>query len=157
MPLPQIGERIIRLSERQAMLNLLLAAAVAAASLVAIAPAAAKSLWLNCGGQVINLDSAKERFSLTADGTIYQGSAMFSPNQIDFEFQWRARPDGGGLKLAYSIDRKSLNYTMTSLSRVVVPGHSDSGWKPQRSETFDNPIFGKCFIMKTPPTSGNLI
>jgi hypothetical protein len=87
MPLPQIGERIIRLSERQAMLNLLLAAAVAAASLVAIAPAAAKSLWLNCGGQVINLDSAKERFSLTADGTIYQGSAMFSPNQIDFEFQ----------------------------------------------------------------------
>ena len=41
---------------------------------------------LKCGGQEINLDSAKERFSLTSGSEIFQGRAMFSAGQINFEF-----------------------------------------------------------------------
>lgn len=56
-------------SERQAMRRLLIVAAVASATLTAMLPAEAKSIWLECthpkNAQVINLDSAKERFSLT--------------------------------------------------------------------------------------------
>ena len=51
------------------MRRLLIVAAVASATLTAMLPAEAKSIWLECthpkNAQVINLDSAKERFSLT--------------------------------------------------------------------------------------------
>ena len=139
------------------MRHLLIAAAVAGTSLTAIRPADAKPIWLECGSQVINLDSSKERFSLTSGDKIYQGRATFNPGQIDFEYQWYESPGGGGLKFAYSIDRKSLKYIKTSLHRIVLL-YSDSGWEPQSgSIKYPNPKLGKCFIMKTPPTSGNQI
>jgi hypothetical protein len=141
------------------MRHLLIAAAVAGTSLTAIRLADAKPIWLECGSQVINLDSAKERFSLTSGDKIYQGRATFNPGQIDFEYQWYESPLGGvGAKFAYSIDRKSLNYIKTSLQRIVIVGFSDSGWEPQSgSIKYPNPKLSKCFIMKTPPTSGNQI
>jgi hypothetical protein len=51
---------------------------------------------------------------------------MFSPGQIDFEFKWFNLPDNGGIKRAYSIDRKSLKYTETSISSVL-----GGPWEPR--------------------------
>jgi hypothetical protein len=135
------------------MRRLLLAVAMSGTVLAAMPPAEAKSFWLTCGYQDINLDSAKERFSLTSSGKVYQGPAMFSPGQIDFEFKWLDLPDNGGGKYAYSIDRKSLKYTQTYISSVL-----GGPWEPQTgTATSPNPEFGKCSIMKTPPTAGNQI
>jgi hypothetical protein len=101
---------------------------------------------------VINLDSAKERFSLTRNDKIYQGQAIFSPGQINFEFQWLVVP-GAGLKFAYSINRKSLAYTKTTRHSIL-----GGDWEQQENTTkTPNPEFGKCLIMKTPPTVGNQI
>ena len=143
------------------MRNLLIAAAVAATSLAtacsAMHPTNAKSFWLQCGGHEINLDSSRERFSLTFLDKVYQGPATFSPGQIDFEFQWLEAPGGGGLKRAYSIDRKSLKYTNTSLSKYVI-GNFSSGWiQKESTDKTSNPESGKCSIMKAPPTAGNQI
>lgn len=67
------------------MRRLLIAAAVTGTVLAAMPPAEAKSFWLDCNGQKINLDSARERFSMTSfPDTVYQGPATFSPGQIDF-------------------------------------------------------------------------
>ena len=55
---------IIRKSDPQAMRRLLIAAAMTGTFLAAMPPAEAKSIWLKCGKQVINLDSTKEKFSL---------------------------------------------------------------------------------------------
>ena len=135
------------------MRHLLIPAAVAGTILAAMPAAEAKSFWLTCGYQDINLDSARERFSLTSSGKVYQGQAMFSPGQIDFEYKWFDNNDNGGIKTAYSIDRKSLKYTNTSVSSVL-----GGPWKPQRNTAENpNPVFGKCSIMKTPPTAGNQI
>ena len=84
---------------------------------------------------------------------------MFSPGQIDFEFQTYENPRGaGGLKTAYSIDRKSLKYIDTIFMRIVISGYSDTGWVPMEStDKLTNPKSGKCSIMKTPPTTGNQI
>ena len=138
------------------MRRLLVAAALIGTSFPAVSPAEAKSIWLKCGRLEINLDSAKERFLLTDGGKIYQGIAMFSPGQINFEYQWLVSGDGG-LKHAYIINRKSLQYSMLSLSREV-RGGSDSGWYVQKRED-GSPIGtdGICLIMKTPPTTGNKI
>ena len=135
------------------MRHLLIAAAVTGTVLAAMPPAEAKSFWLTCGSLDINLDSARERFSLTSSGKVYQGPAMFSPGQIDFEFKWLNLPDNGGIKRAYSIDRKSLKYTETSISSVL-----GGPWEPSKGTAdYPNPSFGKCSIMKTPPTAGNQI
>lgn len=148
----------IRPSEFQAMRRLLIAAVVAGTSLTAINPAEAKSLWLKCGAQVINLDSAKERFSLTRSGKVYQGQAMFSPGQINFEFQFDETSRGSAAKTVYSIDRKSLKYIDTIFMRIVISGYSDTGWVPiESTDKLTNPKSGKCSIMKTPPTAGNQI
>jgi hypothetical protein len=137
--------------------RLLATAALLGAPLIALNPVEAKSIWLKCGNQVINLDSTKEIFSLTMINKVYQGRAVFNPGQIDFEYKWVDFGKGDGLKYAYSIDRKSLEYTKTSLDRFVL-GFSDSGWVPQKStEESPNPEFGKCSIIKTPPTAGNKI
>jgi len=134
---------------------LLIAAAAAGTVLAAMPPAEAKSFWLKCGNQVINLDSAKERFSLTA-GKVYQGPATFNPLQIDFEYPL-LELGGGGIKIVYSIDRKSLRYTETVTHRVLTRS-IDSGWVPQKgTDDSPNPKFGECSIMKTPPTAGNQI
>ena len=143
------------------MRHLLIAAAVAGTVLTAIPSAKAKSIWLNCGDQVITLDSAKETFLLTYSGKIisdhgkiYQGHAMFSPEQIDFEY-YRLRLQGdGGIKIVYSINRKSLRYTETEVGRV----RWDYPWRLGRTyANHPNPEFGKCSITKTPPTASNQI
>ena len=96
--------------------------------LVAVPPAESKSIWLKCGTQEVNLDSAKERFSLMYGEKVYQGRAVYNPGQIDFEFQWLTIPGGIGIKSAYSINRKSLEYIETSLD------NSGGSWLPQRSK-----------------------
>jgi hypothetical protein len=131
------------------MRHLLAAAAMAGMVLVAVPPAESKSIWLECGHQVVNLDSAKERFSLTYAKEVYQGRAVYNPGQIDFEFQWITIPGGIGIKSAYSISRKSLEYIRTTLDNIG----SGGGWLPQGRK----PEIGKCSIMKTPPTAGNQI
>jgi len=85
---------IIGTTERQAMRHLLISAAVAGAVLTAMPPAEAKSIWLKCSDQVINLDSTKEKFSLTYGDKVYQGQAMLGPGQINFEFQAYVTPSG---------------------------------------------------------------
>lgn len=132
--------------------HLLITAAVAATLLIAMPPAEAKSIWLKCGGQEINLDSERERFSLAFVKEVYQGRAMFTPGQIDFEFNWVSFPRGGGLRFAYSIDRKSLKYTQTSLF-----SNDGDRYEPQISDKIVNPRIGACYIMKQPPTAGNKI
>lgn len=135
------------------MRDLIAAAAVAVATLIAMLPAEAKSIWLKCGDQVINLDGAKERFSLTSGKIIYQGRATFSPRQIDFEYQLLDLPGGGGVKNVYSVDRKSLNYTETGFVSFT-----NNGWiRAESTSKSPNPTFGKCSVMKTPPTTGNQI
>jgi hypothetical protein len=139
------------------MRHLLAVAAMAGMVVVAVPPAEAKSIWLTCGSQVINLDSAKERYSINAFGRIYQGPAIFSPRQIDFEYISSIPGAFVGHKIAWMIDKKSLNCTQTGLSRSFNTsyGVADTGWKiltyPGNTQT------GKCSIMKTPPTAGNQI
>jgi hypothetical protein len=128
------------------MRHLLISAAVAGTVLTPMPPAEAKSIWLKCGGQEINLDSTKERFSLTSGSEIFQGRAMFSPGQINFEFTLIATTAGSGVKRAYAIDRKSLEYTEKLMLKFI----GDS-WSTSSSTA------GKCSIMKTPPTAGNQI
>lgn len=130
------------------MRPLLVAAAVAGISLTAMLPVQAKSAWLDCGIQVINLDSVRERFSLTTGGKVYQGAAMFSPAQINFEYQWAFLPGGDGHKWAYTINRKTLEYTLIGLARTNL---LSADWRETVRKT------GKCSIMKTPPTAGNQI
>lgn len=128
------------------MRRIAITAAVAGVVLTAMPPAEAKSIWLKCGDQEINLDSAKERFSLEKGGEIYKGRAMFSPGQINFEFLLIATDAGSGVKRAYAIDRKSLKYTNKVMVRFM-----GSSWSTSSSTG------GKCSIMKTPPTAGNQI
>jgi hypothetical protein len=146
--------RIIRPHECEAMRRLLIAAATASMILAAKPPAEAKSFWLKCGYQVINLDSAKERFSLTFRDDVYQGSALFAPSQINFEFIY---VDTGAIKLkrAYAISRKTLEYTATNLDRYAIYGMPVEEWAVQKIG--GNPETGKCSIMKTPPNAGNKI
>ena len=130
---------------RQALVS---AAAICVAFSAAI-PVDAKSTWLKCGSQEINLDSTKERFSLAKLGTIYQKPATFSPVQINFEYQTLYFAYGSGLKDAWVIDRKTLNYTLTHLQTL---GSFGPDWTPK-----GEPETGKCSIIKTPPTAGNQI
>jgi hypothetical protein len=142
-------------TESKIVHKLIIAAALSSIALSFARPAEAKLIWLKCGKQEISLDSDRERFSLISSGKIYQGNAVFSPGQIDFEFQFADFGNGAVLKQAYAIDRKSLSYIATSLYRLAMPGYRDTGWKA--SETEGNPAVGKCSIMKTPPTTGNQI
>lgn len=137
---------IIKLSRNRDMRHLLGAAVLSVASLSAIGPANAKSFWLKCGEQVINLDSAKERFLLTSGGDIFHGRAMFSPGKITLGFLEIETTAGSGVKRAYVIDGKPLKYVNSLLSSFM-----RIDWKTSSSTS------GKCSIMKTPPTSCNQI
>ena len=121
-------------------------------------PAKAKSIWLKCWAYTINLDSAKERYSLTVLDKIYQGNAVFNPSQIDFSYTDTVHSYGSGgvFKHEFSIDRKTLDFSMTLFSKFGVAG--DHEWKKVKSSSeFSNPKVGKCSIIKTPPTAGNKI
>jgi hypothetical protein len=125
------------------------------ASLATIAPAEAKSLWLKCGSQEINLDSTKERFSLTSRGNIYQGDAMFSPEQINFEFKQDLLENTSSKgrmmdTFAYAISRKTLEYTLNESTVLTLTRNYSSG-------SAKEPVKGKCIIMKKLPTAGNKI
>ena len=139
------------------MRHLLAASALIGLSLAAVSPAEAKSVWLKCGDQEINLDSSMERFSLTYINKVYQGRATFNPGQIDFEFIPTSVSGSVSTKHVYSIDRKSLKYTDTRITRVFFTGF-DSGWETDKTTNESpNPTIGKCSIMKTQPTAGNQI
>lgn len=133
------------------MRRTVIAAALLGASLTAISSIEAKTIWLKCSYFQINLDSEKERFSLSNSKDTYQGPAMFSPGQINFEYQSFGDPSGGGIKELWAINRKSLRYTHSVSNRVILSSSFDTGWKPSSSES------GQCSIMKTPPTAGNKI
>lgn len=132
------------------MLKLLTAtaAAVASATLAAMPAVEAKSIWIQCGGQEIALDSTRERFSMQQDGRVIQGTALFTPFQINFENHWQAYPNGGGFKHSYRINRSTLEYTKVSLYSMF-----GNNWEPLSV----SPEEGKCLIMKTSPTAGNQI
>ena len=139
------------------------AAAVASAALAAMTAVEAKSIWIKCGGQEISLDSDKQLFSLATEEMIYQGGAVFTPHQIDFELIVRVLRLGNIVSVAtkdtYAINRKTLGYERKIYSRTVekrpAGNTEDSGWK--LIPVLDNPELGKCSIMKTPPTAGNHI
>ena len=140
------------------MRRLVIAAALMGVSLVTTAPAEAKSIWLKCGSQEINLDSTKERFSLTDPvGMIRQGDAMFSPEQINFEFKRDLSESSPRITkgyyvdtFAYAISRKTLEFT---INQSTVINFSAS----YQSRSDKEPVKGKCIIMKKMPTAGNKI
>jgi hypothetical protein len=115
-------------------------------------PVSAKSVWLKCGNYQIELDSDRERYSIELS-KLYQGSAIFNPSQINFNVLWFSGPYGDGTRYEFAIDRKSLDYTKQVVSRINLPGFSDTGWRAEASKTER----GKCMIMKNPPTKGNQI
>jgi len=129
------------------MRRFLISAVVIGASVVGAGPVEAKSIWLSCDGTEINLDSGKERFSLTSGSEIVQGKAIFNPGQINFEYLVGDFGGGDGIKDAYVINRKTLAYSKSSMMKFLT-----STWKPSGTEKT-----GKCKIMKTPPTAGNKI
>jgi hypothetical protein len=94
---------------------------------------------------------------------IYQGRAVFTPHQIDFEFIVRVLRLGDMVSVTtkdtYAINRKTFGYERKTYSRNVekrpAGNTEDSGWKLM--PVLDNPELGKCSIMKTPPTAGNQI
>ena len=135
------------------MRRFLTSAVMLGTSLTLATPVAAKSIWLNCGGTQINLDSQKERFTLTTLGKIYQGVAMFSAGQIDFEYQWYTESppyQTDGLKAAITINRKTLEYTNITMKKDALAGITQ--WT-KFSKTYND----KCTIIKNPPTAGNKI
>jgi len=121
-------------------------------NLFLILPASAKTTWLKCGNYEIKLDDEKERYYLQLS-KLHQGSAVFNPQQIDFQVEVFKGAYQDGIRYEFKIDRKSLQYTKDVVSRLHLPGFSDTGWKsePAKAES------GKCVIMKQPPTSGNQI
>jgi hypothetical protein len=127
------------------------AAAVASAALAAMTAVEAKSIWLKCGFQEIHLDSIKETFSLTYLEKIYQGRAIFSADKIELSFPWFVR-ENMVVRNAYIINRKSLEYEMGEIESVF-----GTPWVLTKNRSYPNPAFGRCSIMKTPPTSGNQI
>lgn len=135
------------------VMRLLLAAfTTIGAILFTTRPIDAKPIWISCGTSEINLDSEKERFSLTHWGVAYQGNAIFSADQINFQFQSLVHRDGiSGMKHVFVINRKTLDYKFTTLHRAII-GSTDSGWTQMSAAEA-----GKCSIMKSPPTKGNLI
>jgi hypothetical protein len=90
-------------------------------------------------------------------GTIRQGNAIFSPEQINFEFkkdlsEISPRNTKGYFvdTFAYAISRKTLEFTINK-SNVINFSAS------YQSRTADEPVKGKCIIMKKLPTAGNKI
>jgi hypothetical protein len=132
------------------MRRLIIAAALIGTSLAATAPAEANSIWLKCGLQEINLDSAKERFSLIHADKVYQGSAIFSPGQINFEFKDEMLSGMATVETKYAINRKTLGYTLNTSTLITL----SSSYK---KESAKEPERGKCIIMKKLPTAGNKI
>ena len=145
------------------MRRLLIAAAVASAVLAAMPAVEAKSIWIKCGGQEISLYSEKQLFSLATEEMIYQGGAVFTPHQIDFELIKRVLRLGDIVSVTtkdtYAINRKTLGYQRKTYSRTVekrpAGNTEDSGWK--LIPILDNTEAGKCSVMKTSPTAGNQI
>jgi hypothetical protein len=134
-------------------MNKLLSVFAALLTFTFVQPANAKSFWLKCGMYVINLDSDKERYSMQIDllKKVYQGPAVFNPQQINFEVIYTSLPNGGGTRFDFGINRKTLDYERKSLVNVVLGFGTDKGW-----ETIGLPQTGKCSFVKN-PTEGNKI
>ena len=116
-------------------------------------PSSAKQIWLKCGIYEFNLDDHRERYSLELKNKLFQGAAVFNPNQINLSVPLVTYSDNpGGFRYDFAIDRKTLLYTFTPMLRVVFPPYSDTGWK--LSGEVEN---GKCEFIKSPPTKGNQI
>ena len=128
----------------------IIAAALMGTCLAATAPAEAKPIWLKCGLQEINLDSSKEKFSLTDGDKIYQGNAIFSSGQINFEFKDEMLSGMATVETRYAISRKTLDYTLNTSTIITI----SSSYK---KESAKEPEKGKCIIMKKLPTTGNKI
>ena len=109
-------------------------------------PSYAKSLWLRCGGAEINLDTDRQQYNIEHLRTVYQGKASFFPNQISFEYRLLNDGYGGGLRTDYVIDRKTLEYTRTTMIKGIL----DRKWAPGNSTT------GVCELIPN-PTQGNKI
>jgi len=122
----------------------------------------AKSLWLKCGEEVINLDTDKQQYNIETRTKVVQGKASFFPNQINFVYQWLNDGHGGGLRSDYVIDRKTLEYTKTTMRKdtlleSVRPLYESVGiykpnpyrdWAPFSSSP--NPTTGVCKLIPDP-------
>ena len=120
-------------------------------------PSYAKSLWLNCGEEVINLDTDKQQFYIETRGLFKgrnQGRASFFPNQISFEYQWYDNRRGGGLRLDYVINRKTLEYSRTHMRKDAwnLPSMYTSykDWAPDNEGGIPATTTGVCKLIPNP-------
>lgn len=120
--------------------------------LIYSSPSSAKSIWLECGGTEFNLDDSKREYSTTIGYSVFQGSAIFFPTQIDFSVPIYINEKGGGFRYDYSINRKTLEYQKKSMNRFIT-SLRDTGWVQQEGSSLTT---GTCKIIKS-PTKGNQI
>lgn len=135
----------------------LLAGAAIFSSINALAnPATAqKSKWLECAGYTINLDEDKEKYSAKLASYLYQGRAIFFPQQITFEILFAEYANGGGEKKSFTINRKDLSYKMVHTRRIAIAdGTYDTGWVQQ----IGSPINGEgtCKVIKSPTVDNKI-
>ena len=105
----------------------------------------AKSIWLKCGNDEINLDATKGEFNTKLSNKLYQGKAVFFPSQVNFQVHLVTTSGGSGFRDDYTIDRKTLTYTKKSMIRFMY-----GDWKESSEKT------GKCLLIED-PNKGNKI
>ena len=111
-------------------------------------PAYSKPIWLECGNSEISLDMDKERYSMKNMDEVNQGPVVYGPDRIDFQAEF---PFGSTqIKYLFSIERKTLEYTKTTLAKGGL--FLDSSWRLLG----DHPEVGTCSLRKN-PTKGNKI
>ena len=137
-------------------------------------PSYAKSLWLKCRHRVINLDTDRQQYTIERGEKVVQGKASFFPNQINFEhllheddYTLFGKNYTSGRRTDYVINRKTLEYTITDMKKVVRDMFPDIPGSPRfivREWVIDDPLHsslpnpetGVCKLIPN-PNQGNKI
>ena len=85
-------------------------------------PAQARSLWLRCGDDQINLDMRQNQYQARVGVNLYSGQTQSDPQKVVLTTNWIGSSINDSMTYQLIVDRSNLRYTRTLMVRLPDDG-----------------------------------
>ena len=89
---------------------------------IAWTPVQARSLWLRCGDDQINLDMRQNQYQARVGINLYSGQTQSDPQKVVLTTNWIGSSINDRMTYQLIVDRSNLRYTRTLMVRLPADG-----------------------------------
>ena len=88
-------------------------------------PSEARTLWLRCGTNQINLDTSQGQYQARVANRIYSGQPQVDARTVALTINWSSNSGDDRMVYRLVIDRSTLAYTQMLMARLPSPTNGE--------------------------------